>query len=159
MVDVPLLRKEFIIDEFQILEAKSAGADIILLIAEVLSKDEVLQLSRFARSLGLEVLLEMHTDRQLPKINEYLNIVGINNRNLKTFEVDLDASIRLLNNLDGDFMKISESGLSDPQAVVKLINAGFEGFLVGENFMKTRMPGEACSEFKKQILALQTQVS
>lgn len=154
-VNVPLLRKEFIIDEFQIIEAKSAGADLILLIAEVLTIEEVLQLSRFARSLGLEVLLEMHSESQIPKINDYLNIVGINNRNLKTFEVDLEASIRLLNQLEGDFLRISESGLSDPLTVVKLIHAGFQGFLVGENFMKTKVPGKACREFRENILKLE----
>ena len=153
-VQVPLLRKEFIIDEFQLIESKSAGADLILLIAEVLDSKEVLHLSRTARSLGMEVLLEMHTDSQLPKINEYINIVGINNRNLKTFEVDLDASIKLLHQLPDDFIRISESGLSDPAAVVKLIDAGFEGFLVGENFMKTKMPGIACAEFRQAILEL-----
>ncbi|MCB0669837.1 MAG: indole-3-glycerol phosphate synthase TrpC [Saprospiraceae bacterium] len=151
-VDVPLLRKEFIIDEFQILEAKSAGADLILLIAEVLTRNEVAHLSQFARSLGLEVLLEMHTEDQIDKINPYLNIVGINNRNLKTFKVDLDASIRLLSRLEGDFVCISESGISDPQAVVKLATAGFEGFLVGENFMKTKSPGNACKKFIQDVL-------
>lgn len=155
-VEVPLLRKDFIIDEFQIVEAKSAGADLILLIAEVLTGAEVLHLSRFARSLGLEVLLELHSEEQIPKLNEYLNIVGINNRNLKTFSVDLDASIRLLDRLEGDFIRISESGLSDPEAVVKLIDAGFEGFLVGENFMKTRRPGSACQEFIQEIIERKT---
>ena len=155
-VRVPLLSKEFIIDEFQILEAKSAGADLILLIAEVLTADEILQLAKFARSLGLEVLLEMHTNSQIHKMNDQIHIVGINNRNLKTFEVDLDASIRLLDQLEGDFIKISESGLNNPASVVKLANAGFEGFLVGENFMKTREPGKACKAFISELLELHT---
>jgi indole-3-glycerol phosphate synthase len=154
-VQLPLLRKDFIVDEYQILEARSAGADLILLIAEVLTEKEVLHLAKFARSLGLEVLLEMHSEEGVSKINEYVNIVGINNRNLKTFEVDIEASIRLLNNLKGDFIKISESGLSEPATVHRLSAAGFGGFLVGENFMKTRTPGRACSQFIAEVLHLE----
>jgi len=152
-VQVPLLRKDFMIDEFQILEARSAGADVILLIAEVLNVAEVKALAKFAKGLGLEVLLEMHSGAQVDKINEYVDIVGINNRDLKTFEVDTDASIRLLDSLEGDFMRISESGLSDPATVVKLEAAGFEGYLVGENFMKTGTPGTACASFISEILS------
>ena len=154
-VNLPLLRKDFIIDEFQIVEARSAGADLILLIAEVLSKEEVFQLAKFARGLGLEVLLEMHSKDEVSKINEHINIVGINNRNLKTFEVDIDASIRLLQDLNGDFLKISESGLSDPGTVHKLAVAGFGGFLVGESFMKTHAPGKACAQFIAEVLHLE----
>jgi indole-3-glycerol phosphate synthase len=154
-VKLPLLRKDFIIDEFQILEAKGAGADLILLIAEVLNAAEVKHLTEFAHALDLEVLLEMHTESQIEKFNSQVDIVGINNRNLKTFEVDLDASIRLLNKLEGDFVKISESGLSDPAAVIKLSEAGFEGFLVGENFMKTGGPGEACAKFIEELSKFQ----
>ncbi len=147
LVEIPLLRKEFIIDEYQILEARSAGADLILLIAEVLTAAEVRRLAEIARSLGMEVLLEMHTVSQVEKINDLINIVGINNRNLKNFTVDLDASIRLLDRLEGDFLRISESGLSDPASVIRMARAGFDGFLVGENFMKTKEPGEACRTF------------
>ncbi|MBK8501479.1 MAG: indole-3-glycerol phosphate synthase TrpC [Saprospiraceae bacterium] len=154
-VQVPLLRKEFIIDEFQILEAKAAGADLILLIAEVLTEKEVLRLAEFSQGLGLEVLLEMHTESQIDKINDYVNIVGINNRNLKTFEVDLEASIRLLHKLNGKYLRVSESGLSDPANVIKLADAGFDGFLVGENFMKSHRPGEACSAFIQDLLNYQ----
>ena len=153
-VKLPLLRKEFIIDEFQIVEAKSAGADLILLIAEVLTHQEVFQLAKFAHGLGLEVLLEMHSRDEVSKINELISIVGINNRNLKTFEVDIDASIRLLQDLKGDFLRISESGLSEPATVNKLSAAGFGGFLVGENFMKTQAPGEACAQFIAEVLHL-----
>ncbi|NND32894.1 MAG: indole-3-glycerol-phosphate synthase, partial [Saprospiraceae bacterium] len=111
-VNVPLLRKDFMIDTYQIIEARSAGADLILLIAEVLTKEQVYTLASFAKSLDLEVLLEMHSGLQIPKINEHIDIVGINNRDLKTFAVDVDASIRLLDQLPGEYLRISESGLS-----------------------------------------------
>lgn len=147
----PLLRKEFIIDEYQIIEAKAIGADLILLIAEVLSAAEVKNLAALAQSLGMEVLLEMHTQEQLPKVNYDLDIIGINNRNLKTFEVDLDASIQLFGQLGDGFVKISESGLSEIKSLEKLRQAGFQGFLIGENFMKTDDPGTACSVFIEQL--------
>lgn len=147
----PLLRKEFIIDEYQIIEAKAIGADLILLIAEVLSAAEVKNLAAVAQSLGMEVLLEMHTQEQLPKVNYDLDIIGINNRNLKTFEVDLDASIQLFDQLGDGFVKISESGLSETKSLEKLRQAGFQGFLIGENFMKTDDPGSACRAFIEQL--------
>ncbi|NND08393.1 MAG: indole-3-glycerol phosphate synthase TrpC [Saprospiraceae bacterium] len=152
----PILRKEFIIDEYQIIEAKAIGADLVLLIAEVLTAAEVKNLAATAQSLGLEVLLEMHTNEQLPKVNYDIDIVGINNRNLKTFEVDLDASIRLFHQLGDGFVKISESGLSEVSSLEKLISAGFQGFLIGENFMKTEHPGLACSQFIKQLNELKS---
>lgn len=150
-IEIPILRKEFIIDEYQIIEARSMGADLILLIAEVLTREEVASLTMVAKSLGLEVLLEMHSESQLSKIDDRIDIVGINNRNLKTFEVDLDASIRLLEKLQGPFVKISESGLSNPANIRKLASSGFQGFLIGENFMKTDDPGKACQLFIENL--------
>ncbi len=147
----PILRKEFIIDEYQILEAKAIGADLILLIAEVLTQNEVLELASFAKSIGLEVLLEMHSDQQLFKINDHLDIIGINNRDLNTFTVDLDASIRLLHQIDDQFVRISESGLDKPETIRDLRDEGFQGFLIGESFMKTGTPGKTCQSFIASI--------
>ena len=148
----PILRKEFIIDEYQILEARAIGADLILLIAEVLTRAEVNRLAAFAKSLGLEVLLEMHSDSELHKINQHLDIIGINNRDLKTFEVDLDSSIRLLHQIPEEFVRISESGLSEPESLSDLKQAGFQGFLIGETFMRSQQPGEACASFIQGIM-------
>ncbi len=150
-VSVPILRKEFIIDQFQLVEAKSAGADVILLIAEALSAREARDLAQFAKSLNLEVIMEMHSEEQLDKVNDHVDIVGINNRDLKTFNVDLEASIRLLEKLDGQFLFISESGINNPDDVIKLYSAGFQGFLIGESFMKTHKPGEALRDFLMHV--------
>lgn len=151
-VDIPLLRKEFIVDEYQILEAKAHGADLILLIAAVLTRTEIKQLSEFAKSLGLEVLLEVHNLEELDKsLMPSLDLIGVNNRNLKTFEVSLDTSKALASAIPDDFIKISESGISHPDAVKELLPHGFKGFLIGENFMKTENPGEAAKEFIKNI--------
>lgn len=151
-VNIPLLRKEFIVDEYQILEAKAHGADLILLIAAVLTRAEIKQLSEFAKSLGLEVLLEVHNHEELEKaVMPSLDLIGINNRNLKTFEVSIDVSKKLAAHIPDDFIKVSESGISHPDAVKDLLPHGFKGFLIGENFMKTNNPGEAAKEFIKNI--------
>ena len=151
-VRTPLLRKEFIIDEYQILEAKANGADAILLIAAVLTREEIKLLSEFAQSIALEVLLEVHNQEELEKsIMPSLDIIGINNRNLKTFEVSLHKSIDLVNHIPNDFVKISESGLSTPEDVKLLKSHGFQGFLIGENFMKTYNPGRCLEEFINQL--------
>ncbi len=151
-VNTPLLRKEFIIDEYQILEAKANGADAILLIAAVLTKAEIKSLSEFAHSIALEVLLEVHNLEELEKsIMPSLDIIGVNNRNLKTFEVSLQYSIDLVTQIPNDFVKISESGLSTPEDVKSLKNHGFQGFLIGENFMKTENPGAALEQFINQL--------
>ncbi|CAG0907834.1 unnamed protein product [Cyprideis torosa] len=150
-VEIPILRKEFIIDEYQLYEAKAMGADFILLIAEVLSTDEIKSLSKKAKELGLEVLMELHGEDQLPKICDSLDMVGINNRNLETFEVDLDRSIKMLEYIPNDFAKIAESGISGADEVLKLKQAGFDGFLIGENFMKTHQPGVALKSFMEEI--------
>ena len=151
-VTIPLLRKEFIIDEYQLIEAKAHGADVILLIAAVLTRQEIKYLSEFAQSLGLEVLLEVHNEEELQKaIMPSLNMIGVNNRNLKTFEVSLSYSKELASLIPNEFVKISESGISNVEAVKELQHFGYQGFLIGENFMKTDNAGIAASEFIKQL--------
>ena len=151
-VSIPLLRKEFIIDEYQILEAKAHGADLILLIAAVLTREEIKNLSEFAQSLGLEVLLEIHNLEELQKsIMPSLDMIGVNNRNLKTFEVSLDFSKKLASEIPDEFVKVSESGISSIEAINELKRDGYKGFLIGENFMKTDNPGKAASNFIKQL--------
>lgn len=153
-IKTPLLRKEFIIDEYQILEAKANGADAILLIAAVLSQKEIKQLSEFAQSLALEVLLEVHNLEELQKsIIPSLDMIGVNNRNLKTFEVSLANSIELVTQIPNDFVKISESGLQTAEDIKMLKSIGFNGFLIGENFMKTNNPGESLEQFINQLKA------
>jgi indole-3-glycerol phosphate synthase len=148
----PILRKDFIIDGFQIVEAKAIGADVILLIASYLTAKELTNFGQLAADLGLEVLYEVHTQEDLDKINQLDNkIIGINNRNLKTFEVDLEHSIKLADQIPPSALKISESGISDPRIITGLKEYGFQGFLIGENFMKEDNPGEACQEFIDQI--------
>lgn len=147
----PILRKDFILDPYQIFEAKAYGADLILLIAASLDKDEMLELARTAKESGLEVLAEFHTEEELDKLNPYVDIVGINNRDLKTFRVDLEVSVRLSRLLPSGMIRISESGLSAAKDIHYLSKAGFEGFLMGENFMKTNDPARACNEFIGQI--------
>lgn len=151
-VTIPLLRKEFIIDEYQLLEAKANGADVILLIAAVLTRQEIKHLSEFAQSLGLEVLLEVHNEEELYKaIMPSLNMIGVNNRNLKTFEVNLNYSKELANFISKEFVKVSESGISNVSDIKELQPYGYQGFLIGENFMKTDNAGLAASEFIKQL--------
>ena len=147
----PILRKDFIISEYQILEARAIGADAILLIAECLERKEVARLAKFAKSLGLEVLFELHSKHEIPKINEHIDVVGVNNRNLKTFEVNFQNSIDILPYLPQDMVRISESGISEPSSILELREAGFQGFLIGETFMKTAEPHKACRAFIRQI--------
>ena len=152
-VNVPLLRKEFIVDEYQILEAKAHGADLILLIAAVLTREEIKQLSEFAESLGLEVLLEVHNLDELRKsIMPSLNMIGVNNRNLKTFEVSLDFSKTLASEIPNEFVKVSESGISSIEAINELKPYGYKGFLIGENFMKTDNAGASAKEFISKLI-------
>lgn len=147
----PILRKDFILDEYQIIEAKSIGADVILLIGDMLAKADVLRLSAFAKSLGLEVLMEVHDERPLDYLNPNIDIVGVNNRDLTNFTVDTKTSERLATMIPNDFTKISESGISNPETVVNLKQFGFEGFLIGEYFMKNAHPEKACQDFIQQI--------
>ncbi|MDO6675529.1 indole-3-glycerol phosphate synthase TrpC [Tenacibaculum sp. 1_MG-2023] len=148
----PILRKDFIVDGFQIVEAKAIGADVVLLIATCLTAEQLKNYGQLATDLGLEVLYEIHTQEDLDKIGELDNkIIGINNRNLKTFEVDLEHSISLASQIPDTVVKVSESGISDPRIITGLKEHGFHGFLIGENFMKTENPGQACQEFIDQI--------
>jgi indole-3-glycerol phosphate synthase len=148
----PILRKDFIIDEYQIIESKSIGADVILLIAAVLGKKEILNLSGLARSLGLEVLLEIHEYDELDKVNQHINIIGVNNRNLKTFEVKTDVSEVLAEKIPDEFLKISESGISSIQVLKKLRLCGYNGFLIGEKFMSSPDPVKAFAEFVSETI-------
>jgi indole-3-glycerol phosphate synthase len=149
----PLLRKEFIIDEYQIIEAKSIGADIILLIAEILTKKEVNHFSKLAKSLDMEVLLELHSETQLDKYCPGVSMVGVNNRDLKTFEIDYERSKKLFDSLPKEVPKISESGLQDWQTLVMLYDYGFKGFLIGEQFMKADSPGTECKTLIDQFMS------
>ena len=150
--NIPLLRKDFIIDPYQIYEAKAFGADTILLIAAVLNPEEVTLFSQLAHQLDLEVLLEVHNEEELKRSDlDHVDLVGVNNRNLKTFEVSLETSKKLSSMIPQDKVKISESGISTVDAIVSLKQFGYNGFLIGENFMKTEAPGKAATEF---ILAL-----
>ena len=148
----PILRKDFIVDGFQIVEAKAIGADVILLIAACLTSEELKNYGNLATDLGLEVLYEVHTQEDLDKVNDLDNkIIGINNRNLNTFEVDLENSIKLSSQIPDSSIKISESGISDPKIIMGLKEYGFQGFLIGETFMNKENPGEACLEFISQL--------
>ncbi len=150
--NLPLLRKEFIIDEYQIIEAKANGADLILLIASVLTRVEIERFSKFAQNIGLEVLLEIHNEQELEKsLMPTLDMIGVNNRNLANFEVSLDNSKRLSALIPSEFVKISESGITSVEDILDLESYGFKGFLVGENFMKTADAGKAASDFIKQL--------
>jgi indole-3-glycerol phosphate synthase len=150
--DFPLLRKEFIIDEYQIIEAKAFGADAILLIAAILSPQEILSFSKTAKSLGLDVLLEVHNLNELEKsIMPSIDLIGVNNRNLKTFKVSLETSRSLAEEIPAEFIKVSESGISEVASIKKLKAIGYKGFLVGENFMKTDNPGLAAKDFINQL--------
>ncbi|WP_299767596.1 indole-3-glycerol phosphate synthase TrpC [uncultured Dokdonia sp.] len=148
----PLLRKEFIVDEYQILEAKAHGADAILLIAASLTKEEIVSFSAFAKALHLDVLCESHNKEELLKsIVPTVDMLGINNRNLKTFDVSIQTSKDLVTLIPDDFVKVSESGISSVNAIKELQPYGFEGFLIGENFMKTDNPGASATTFINQL--------
>jgi len=151
--NIPILRKDFMIDEYQIIEAKSMGADVILLIAACLSAERVKELAVFAKSLQLEVLLELHTEEELGHICEETEIVGVNNRDLKTFTVDINRSIELSKKISTDKIKIAESGINDIETISTFKKAGFKGFLIGENFMKEPEPTIAFTQFVKQLKA------
>ncbi|MDB5123719.1 MAG: indole-3-glycerol phosphate synthase [Mucilaginibacter sp.] len=145
---IPVLRKDFMIDEYQVIEAKAWGADIILLIAAILTPAEIQNLASLAKSLGLNVLLEVHNLEELERsINPNLDAIGVNNRNLADFTVSVDTSYALAPHIPKEFLKISESAISNPETIKQLKTAGFNGFLIGENFMKQEDPGMAMSDF------------
>lgn len=147
LVNIPILRKDFIIDEYQLYQAKIVGADAVLLIAAALQPEQCHALTEKAHELGLEVLLEIHSADELPYIYKGIDMVGVNNRNLGTFFTDVENSFRLAEQLPQESVLISESGISDSQTVKRLRQAGFRGFLIGETFMKTPQPGESLQEF------------
>lgn len=149
--EIPILRKDFIIDPYQIIEAKAYGADVILLIAACLDKKQALELAKTAKELDLDVLMEIHNADELEIINDYVDVVGVNNRNLKTFNVNIETSVQLSKLIPERFVKISESGLAGAEEIKYLRKSGFKGFLIGETFMKTDNPGDACNQL---ILAL-----
>jgi len=159
----PILRKDFMIDEYQIVEAKAMGADVILLIAAILTPEETKNLAILARSLEMEVLLEVHDEEELQQtalnelVSPYVNVVGVNNRNLKTFEVSVGTSKELAPLIPDDFVKISESGIGDPATILQLKAHGYQGFLMGENFMKTDDPAQACANFIQQLKSQEIQ--
>ena len=153
----PILRKDFIISEYQIYEAKSIGADVILLIAAALNPDELKHFTKLAHTLGLEVLLEIHSEEDLqPAIAAQPDLIGVNNRNLKTFKTSLDVSRKLISQIPENIMAVSESGISDPTSIMELKKLGYKGFLIGENFMRTADPGKAAAEFMQQLSKLET---
>lgn len=150
--NVPLLRKDFVVDEYQICEARLAGADAVLLIAAALDPGRCRELAAFAAALGLEVLLELHDETELGHICTGVNVVGINNRNLGTFATDTAVSERLGKSLPVDMLRISESGISSPSTVRRLRGLGFRGFLMGENFMRRPDPAAALTGFIEDLL-------
>ncbi|RVU01738.1 indole-3-glycerol phosphate synthase TrpC [Mucilaginibacter limnophilus] len=149
---IPVLRKDFMIDEYQVIEAKALGADIILLIAAILTPDEIKKLASLAKSLGLNVLLEVHNLEELQRsIDPNLDAIGVNNRNLADFTVSVQTSFDLAEHIPDEFLKISESAISNTNVIKELKKAGFSGFLIGENFMRQEDPGAAMREFVKDL--------
>lgn len=150
-VNIPILRKDFMIDKYQFYEAKAIGADVILLIAACLSSQQVQEFTELSHELGLEVLLEIHSEEELKHINKHIDLVGINNRNLKDFKVDLQHSVDLKNQLPSDIFSVAESGIYSAEDFRFLKEKGFDGFLIGEYFMKDENPGNKFSEFISNV--------
>lgn len=148
---IPILRKDFMIDAYQIMNAKAMGADVILLIAACLTKTEVKFLAAYAKELQLEVILELHAESELDHICESIDMVGINNRNLKTFAVDINRSLKMAKQIPGGMVKIAESGISDVATIERFKDAGFHGFLIGEIFMKDADPAKAFETFVNRL--------
>ncbi|UII26677.1 indole-3-glycerol phosphate synthase TrpC [Fulvivirga maritima] len=148
----PILRKDFTVDEYQIIEAKSIGADAILLIAAVLTPEEVKAFAKLAHSLGLEVLLEVHNEAELDRsFNEYVDLLGVNNRDLASFKVDLNTSISLSEKVPAGVVKVAESGINEPEDIELLKKHGFEGFLIGERFMRSARPEKSAESFIEKL--------
>lgn len=143
----PLLRKDFIVDEYQIYEAKALGADVILLIAAILGRQQCKDYAALAHELGMEVLLEIHDEEELSYVHPNADMVGVNNRNLKTFVTDIQTSVRLGSLIPEGSVKVAESGISRPETVRELRAAGFNGFLMGETFMRELSPTDALASF------------
>jgi indole-3-glycerol phosphate synthase len=151
--EIPMLRKDFIVDEYQVAEAKAMGADVILLIAACLQAEDVQRLAKFAASLGMEILLELHDESEADRICDETLMIGINNRNLKTFKVDVELSLKLSEKIPSGKIKIAESGISDQATIQRFRDAGYKGFLIGETFMKEADPGKTFEHFIKKIKA------
>ncbi len=151
LVDIPIIRKEFIVDEYQIYQARLVGADAVLLIASALSLEQCHALIDLSHDVGLEVLLELHSESELEYIQPTVEMVGINNRNLGSFHTDVANSFRLAELLPEGVLRVSESGISNPDTVSDLREAGYRGFLIGENFMRTQNPGESLAEFIAKV--------
>lgn len=152
----PILRKDFIVDEYQILEAKSIGADAILLIAAALQPKEIMTLARVARSLQLEILLEVHNDKELQEnLNAEVDLIGVNNRDLKSFVTDIEISMRLADRIPNHVVKVSESGIEKTETIIALKKYGYQGFLMGQNFMQHSRPEKACKEFIDELNRLE----
>ena len=148
---LPLLRKEFILDFIQIEQAKAYGADAILLIAAMLDKSLCAELSEYAHSIGLQVLLEIHSAEEMSHINKHIDMLGVNNRNLNTFITSYKTSLDMAKDLPDDFLKVSESGIKTPQIAAELAAAGYSAFLIGEAFMAQDEPAKALKSFISQI--------
>ncbi len=147
----PVLQKDFIIDEYQIAEAYLNGADVVLLIAAALDRERAGRLAGFAKEYEMEVILEIHSGNEIDMLSKDVDIVGVNNRDLKTFETNVNNSLSLIKDIPAGFLKISESGIYDALTIMRLKEAGFSGFLIGEHFMKEHDPGEACGKLIKQL--------
>ncbi|MFI5149168.1 MAG: indole-3-glycerol phosphate synthase TrpC [Bacteroidia bacterium] len=152
----PILRKDFMIDEYQVVEAKAIGADVILLLANVLSPSRVRELASLARSFGMEVLLEVREAEELGSVNEFVDAVGVNNRNLKDFTVDIRQSLKLAAGIPKEFVKVSESGLASASVIHELRQEGYRGFLIGESFMRHGHPEQACAALIRELNEMQT---
>ncbi len=151
VTDIPVLRKDFIVDKWQIAESKAFGADVILLIAACLTPAQVKEFAGYAKSIGLESILEVHNDAELGHYCDEVSMIGVNNRNLKTFEVDINTSLQLIEKIPAGKPAIAESGIGSADAIVTLRSAGFKGFLIGETFMKEENPGMAYETFVNNL--------
>ena len=147
LVKIPVLRKDFIVDEYQVMEAKSIGAGAILLIASILTKKEVDTLSGLALKLGMDILFEIHDLSDIDKMSQNIKIIGVNNRNLKTFDISMDNSVELYQHLPKECLKVAESGFQTAEDVIRLFKKGYDAFLIGERFMRSGDPGKSASIF------------
>ena len=151
----PILRKEFIIDEYQLIQSKSIGADCILLIASAISEKRCKQLARFAKKIGLEIVLEVHSKKEIEShLSEEVDIVGVNNRNLHNFTTSIQQSIELATYIPDEYVKISESGIRNASSIIELTRHGFEGFLIGTHFMNHAQPELACEALVHEVLKM-----
>ena len=154
----PILRKDFIIDEYQLIEAKSIGADAVLLLANVLDTKKIKTFSKTAKSLGLEIVVEVRDTKELNSLNELIDAVGVNNRNLRDFKVNVQQSFKIGEQISKEFIKISESGIDSAETIHRLKRAGFSGFLIGEMFMKQSRPEITCANFVREINSFKPKV-